>query len=157
MKKIYSILTFLSVMSLLLLGTNLNAQDYSTRLVNQCFTTSVQTVSFSGATPNANGAGTFTLIYYNGDLDGTGTNLENIDISGETGGSIGNSLPTGQCNAARDSVSITIPMATINAWATTGGSIDFTLTATSAVNLNALWSKSLCGCLFNLPCIDSAK
>lgn len=143
MKKIYSILTLFSVVSLLLFSSNLNAQDYSTRLVNQCFTTSLQTISFPGTTPNANGPGTFTLIYYNGDLDGTGTNLENIDITGETGPSLGNSLPTGQCNAAKDSVSIAIPMATINAWAATGGTIDIDLTATSAVNLT-LCGASLC-------------
>jgi hypothetical protein len=113
------------------------------RLTNQCFTTSTQTISFTGTTPNANGAGTFTLIYYNGDLDGTGSNLENIDITGETGPSLGNSLPTGQCSSTRDSVTISIPMATINAWATTGGTIDFDLTATSAVNLT-LCGASLC-------------
>jgi len=113
------------------------------RLTNQCFTTSTKTISFTGTTPSANGAGTFTLIYYNGDLDGTGSNLENIDITGETGSSLGNSLPTGQCSIARDSVSISIPMATINAWAATGGAIDFTLTATSAVNLT-LCGASLC-------------
>jgi len=143
MKKIYSILSFLSVMILLLPSSDSYAQDYSMRLTNQCFTTSTKTISFTGTTPSANGAGTFTLIYYNGDLDGTGSNLENIDITGETGSSLGNSLPTGQCSIARDSVSISIPMATINAWAATGGAIDFTLTATSAVNLT-LCGASLC-------------
>lgn len=143
MKKIYSILSFLSVMILLLPSSDSYAQDYSMRLTNQCFTTSTQTISFTGTTPNANGAGTFTLIYYNGDLDGTGSNLENIDITGETGPSLGNSLPTGQCSSTRDSVTISIPMATINAWASTGSQIDIDLTATSAVNLT-LCGTSLC-------------
>ncbi len=132
-------LALLSVSLLMLFSTNSYSQAYDVRLTSQCFATLAKTVSFAGTTPNANGDGTFTLIYYNGDLDGTGTNLENIDITGETGSSLGNSLPTGQCSAVRDSVSVTIPMALINAWASTGGSIDIDLQATSAVSL------TLCG------------
>lgn len=135
MKKIYSILTFLTMSMFMLLSTTSYSQAYDVRLTSQTFSSLTQTVSFLGTTPNANGDGTFTLIYYNGDLDGTGTNLENIGVTGETGPSIGNTLPTGQCSAVRDSVQITIPMANINAWAATGGSIDILLTATSAVNI----------------------
>ncbi|MEN9001937.1 MAG: hypothetical protein ABF242_06465, partial [Flavobacteriales bacterium] len=135
MKKIYSMMTLLSVSVLMLFSSNMFSQDYSVRLTSQTFSSLTQTLSFPGTTPNANGDGTFTLIYYDGDLDGTGTNLENIGITGETGPSIGNTLPTGQCSAVRDSVQITIPMADINAWASTGGSIDILLTATSAVNI----------------------
>jgi hypothetical protein len=127
----------------MLLSTNSYSQAYDVRMTNQCFTSSTQTLSFIGTTPNANGVGTFTLIYWNGDLDGTGGNLENIDITGETGPSMGNSAPTGQCSSTRDSVTYTIPMATINAWAATGGSIDILLTTTSAVNLT-LCGASLC-------------
>ena len=135
MKKFYSIMALFSVSLLMLLSTNSFSQAYSVRLTSQTFSSLTKTISFPGTTPNANGNGTFTLIYYDGDLDGTGTNLENIGVTGETGPSIGNTLPTGQCSAIRDSIQITIPMADINAWAATGGSIDILLTATSAVNI----------------------
>ena len=119
----------------MLFSTNSYSQAYNVRLTSQTFSSLTKTITFPGTTPNANGNGTFTLIYYDGDLDGTGTNLENIGVTGETGPSIGNTLPTGQCSAVRDSIQITIPMADINAWALTGGSIDILLTATSAVNI----------------------
>lgn len=119
----------------MLFSTNSYSQAYNVRLTSQTFSSLTKTITFPGTTPNANGNGTFTLIYYNGDLDGTGTNLENIGVAGETGPSIGNTLPTGQCSSVRDSIQITIPLADINAWAITGGSIDILLTATSAVNI----------------------
>jgi len=135
MKKFYSMLTLLSVSLLVLFSTNSYSQAYDVRMTNQTFSSLTKTISFPGTTPNANGNGTFTLIYWDGDLDGTGTNLENLVISGETGPSVGNTLPTGQCSAIRDSVVITIPMADINAWAATGGTIDMLLTANSNVNI----------------------
>jgi hypothetical protein len=135
MKKIYSILILISVSLLLLFGTNSYSQDYSVRISLCHSTTTSPTLSFTGTTPNANGAGTFTLVYWDGDFDGTGSNLENLVINGETGPALGNTNPqTPQCTSNRDSVTFSIPMADINAWAATGGSIDILLVPDANVN-----------------------
>ena len=81
--------------------------------------------------PQAASAATLT-VYFQGDFDGTGGNLENADIFDENGVLIGITTPTGQCQAT-DSVVFIIPIADIGAWAA-DGTINFNFDPTAAVN-----------------------
>ena len=140
MKKIYSILT---TMTLLFLAYSSSfSQAYDVRLAQQCnsVTGGTETLTFPGTLPNANGAGTLTIVYFNGDLN---SSTETISFNGETGPSLGTSNNIGQCTPVADSLVVSIPLATINAWASTGGSIDITCVATSAVN-NICSGNSFC-------------
>ena len=136
MKKIYSKLLGVMAFAVLLSGgVQAYAQGYSTTLSVQCnaVTAGTETLSFTGTFPNANGVGTLTVYYGHGDL---GTNsIEYLTISGETGAAWPNATHSGgDCAAYFDSVTYSIPMATINAWAATGNKIDISVVAAAAVN-----------------------
>ena len=118
------------------------AQGYNVSLAQQCNPTTggTETLSFTGTLPNANGAGTLTIVYFNGDLNSSG---ETINFNGETGASLGISNLIGQCTAVADSLVVSIPMATINAWAATGSQIDISCVSSTSVN-NICSSNSFC-------------
>ena len=135
MKKFYSIFTGLSVAIAICLASIGYSQGYNVTLTPQCntVTAGTETLSFTGTFPNANGNGTLTVYYGYGDL-GSNT-IEYLNVSGETGPAWPNATHSGgDCAQYYDSVTYTIPMADINAWASTGSQIDFTVVASSAVN-----------------------
>lgn len=142
MKKIYSILSVFIILGAICCSNMLNAQAYNVSLAQQCNPTTggTETLSFTGTFPNANGAGTLTVVYFNGDLN---SSSEILTINGETGGALGTSNNIGQCTPAADSLVVSIPMATINAWATTGSKIDISVVAASSVN-NICSGNSFC-------------
>ncbi|MDG1176320.1 MAG: hypothetical protein P8N07_11060, partial [Flavobacteriales bacterium] len=141
MKKIYSMLALLSMSFLMLFSTNTYAQGYKVQLAQQCNPTTggTETMAFTGTFPNANGNGTLTIIY-RGDLNSGG---EILTFNGEAGPALGTSAFVTQCTGI-DSVTYTIPMATINAWAATGNQINITAVADPSVNsgLSACLSSS---------------
>ena len=100
---------------------------------------SVNTFSFA-STPMAATGGTLT-VRAAGDLDGTGSNLEEWVIQDESATQIGSIGATGsfadQCNTTL-TVSISLTAAQINSWAA-NGSIDFT-----AIDLTGLINNALC-------------
>jgi len=109
------------------------AQPYDVTLSEACTTATGGdiTLNFPGTPPNAISDGTLTLSYY-GDLDGTGSNLEQITFIGESSSSIGTSNSIAQCTGTGTTV-ITIPMADIITWASSGSSIDIIADANSNV------------------------
>ena len=144
MKKIYSMLALLSISFLMLFSTNTYAQGYKVQLAQQCNPTTggTETMAFTGTFPNANGNGTLTIIY-RGDLNSGG---EILTFNGEAGPALGTSAFVTQCTGI-DSVTYTIPMATINAWAATGNQINITAVADASVNSGltaCLSSSSFC-------------
>jgi len=144
MKKIYSMLALLSMSFLMLFSTNTYAQGYKVQLAQQCNPTTggTETMAFTGTFPNANGNGTLTIIY-RGDLNSGG---EILTFNGEAGPALGTSAFVTQCTGI-DSVTYTIPMATINAWAATGNQINITAVADPSVNSGltaCLSSSSFC-------------
>ena len=144
MKKIYSMLALLSMSFLMLFSTNTYAQGYKVQLAQQCNPTTggTETMAFTGTFPNANGNGTLTIIY-RGDLNSGG---EILTFNGEAGPALGTSAFVTQCTGI-DSVTYTIPMATINAWAATGNQINITAVADPSVNSglsSCLSSSSFC-------------
>ena len=144
MKKIYSMLALLSMSFLMLFSTNTYAQGYKVQLAQQCNPTTggTETMAFTGTFPNANGNGTLTIIY-RGDLNSGG---EILTFNGEAGPALGTSAFVTQCTGI-DSVTYTIPMATINAWAATGNQINITAVADASVNSGltaCLSSSSFC-------------
>jgi hypothetical protein len=134
MKKLYFI-NLILITGLLALNFNSFAQGYNVTLPTQYNTTNAggtEVLSFPGATANANGDGTLTIYYGQGDFSASS---EFLTMTGETGSSIGiTTAHRGDCNATYDSNVFTIPMATINSWAATGGKIDISCLSTSAVN-----------------------
>ena len=136
MKKFYFI-NLLLITGLLALNFNSIAQGYNVTLPVQYNTQAsgqVEVLSFPGTTPNANGAGTLTIYYGQGDFSSAAAN-ENLTMTGETGPAIGTTtVNRGDCNALFDSNVYTISMADINAWAATGGTIDISCAAGSGVN-----------------------
>lgn len=95
-------------------------------------------ISFSTGVTSPATDGVLT-VYYQGDFDGTGGNLENADIFDENGLLLGFTPPsTQQCFANFDSVSFVIPVATLASWAA-DQVIDFDFTPTANVN------PTLCG------------
>lgn len=126
------------------MSVNSIAQGYNVALTQQCNPTTGRTeiMSFTGTFPNANGNGTL-MIFYRGDLN---SGNEILTFNGETGSSLGTSAFVAQCTGI-DSVTYTIPMATINAWAATGNKIDMTAVADISVNSGltaCLSSSSFC-------------
>ena len=129
---------------LMLFSTNTYAQGYKVQLAQQCNPTTggTETMAFTGTFPNANGNGTLTIIY-RGDLNSGG---EILTFNGEAGPALGTSAFVTQCTGI-DSVTYTIPMATINAWAATGNQINITAVADPSVNSGltaCLSSSSFC-------------
>ncbi len=148
MKKFYSIFTVISVALALCLGSVGYSQGYDITLAPQCntVTAGTETLSFTGTFPNANGAGTLTVYYGYGDL-GSNT-IEYLTVTGETGPAWPNATHSGSdCAQYYDSVTYTIPMADINAWAATGGQIDISVVASAQVN-NFCTNGSLSGLSF---------
>lgn len=133
MKKFYSIVSVFLLVGAICCSNMVSAQGYYTRLAQQCNTTTAgtETLSFTGTFPNANGNGTLTIVYQ-GDLDSPTFN-EIITFNGETAGALGVTTSVTQCSGV-DSVTYTIPMATLNAWAATGNKIDITCVSGSGVN-----------------------
>lgn len=78
------------------------------------------------------GDGTLTL-YYQGDFDGVGGNLENAEVFDENNVFIGASTSVNQCDADLDSVEFTISRAMLTGWVL-DGVIDFTVTPNANVN-----------------------
>lgn len=137
-------LALLSMSFLMLFSTNTYAQGYKVQLAQQCNPTTggTETMAFTGTFPNANGNGTLTIIY-RGDLNSGG---EILTFNGEAGPALGTSAFVTQCTGI-DSVTYTIPMATINAWAATGNQINITAVADPSVNSGltaCLSSSSFC-------------
>lgn len=122
------------------------AQNYNTSLPQQCnaVTGGQETLTFPGTPVNAIGDATLT-IQYEGDLDGTGTNLEILDFLGEGGVNLGTTSSITQCTGT-GTFTTTIPVATVAAWAATGGSIEIVADANGNVNnaLAACNSNSFC-------------
>ena len=97
------------------------SQAYDVTLPIQCNPTTGgdEILIFNNVPPNASGDATLTFTY-NGDLNGTPTNPEFITFIDEMGATIGQSNATGQCAATFDSVTFTIPFATVLNWTSDG-------------------------------------
>ena len=125
---------YILFMLIMMLGFGAFSQ-YNVTLSTQCNSVvgGTETLVFPGASASANGDGTLT-IYYNGDLNGTASNPEFLDIIGESGPSLGlTNAASSQCGSVFDSTVFNIPMASINAWAATGGSISILVDADATV------------------------
>lgn len=112
--------TFLLVMVFIVAGPfAASAQFYNTLTPSRCIATDGDTVNliFNGVPSPATG-GTVTF-YYEGDLDGTGANLENFEIFSENGGFLVATNSVSQCSGF-DSVTYTAPIDSLIAWSADG-------------------------------------
>lgn len=110
MKKFY---TFL--LGLLLLNSAIGQYNQSTALtVLPGPSGTAITLSLNTSTFPLND-GTLT-VYYQGDFDGTGGNLENAEITDENNVRIGDTRSVNQCDNDLDSVVFTIAKATLQSW-----------------------------------------
>jgi len=132
---------WLAAVMLLVTAFNSLAQNYNVTTAPQCNTTAAgnEIVNFTGVTPNAIGNGT-VVMYFKGDFDGKVAGNEYMDLYGETGPIMGNTtqsttgISNTQCATAYDSIVVSVPMASINAWAA-DGTISFTADGASGVSV----------------------
>lgn len=120
------------VAAVLLVGSlTAHGQQYDVTAPARCIAAAGDTVMlhFNGVPSPASG-GTVTF-YFEGDLDGTGSNLEAFDFYSENGSLLTSSTSIGQCSGF-DSVTYTIPFDSLITWGS-DGTIFFIADATQAV------------------------